>query len=83
VVHTPPYATTLDRLLGGPTPIGSRALKKFIEKRQPPLTLHGHVHESSGMERLGRTIAVNPGDSRSRFRGIRIDLATLEVTPVA
>jgi Icc-related predicted phosphoesterase len=68
--------------MGGPTPIGSRALKKFIEKRQPPLTLHGHVHESSGMERLGRTIAVNPGDSRSRFRGVRIDLATLEVTPV-
>jgi len=83
VVHTPPYATALDRLLGGPTPIGSRALKKFIEKRQPPLTLHGHVHESSGMERIGRTISVNPGDSRSRFRGVRIDLATFEVTPVA
>ncbi len=82
VVHTPPYATTLDRLLGGPTPIGSRALRKFIEQRQPPLTLHGHVHESSGVEQLGRTVAVNPGDSRSRFRAARIDLKDLSVTPV-
>jgi len=82
VVHTPPYATTLDRLLGGPTPIGSRALRKFIEQRQPPLTLHGHVHESSGVEQLGRTIAVNPGDSRGRFRAARIDLADLSVTKV-
>ena len=27
--------------------IGSIALKKFIEKRQPLITLHGHVHESA------------------------------------
>lgn len=82
VVHTPPYATGLDRLLGGPTPIGSLALRKFIEQRQPPLTLHGHVHESSGIERLGRTVSVNPGDSRSRFRAARIDLADLSVKPI-
>jgi len=83
VVHSPPFATTLDRLQGGPTPIGSRALREFIDRRQPPLTLHGHVHESAGVERLGRTVCVNPGDSVSRFRAVRIDLEKLSVEPVA
>ena len=83
VVHTPPYATTLDRLHGGITPIGSRALRKFIDRRQPPLTLHGHVHESPGVERLGRTVCVNPGDSMTRLRAVRIDLADFSVTPMA
>jgi Icc-related predicted phosphoesterase len=46
VLHSPPFATTLDRLHGGITPIGSRAIRTFIDRRQPPLTLHGHVHES-------------------------------------
>ena len=82
VVHSPPFATTLDRLLGGITPIGSRALRTFIDRRQPPLTLHGHVHESPGVERLGRTVSVNPGDSVTRLRAIRVDLKDLSVTPL-
>ncbi|MBI3855185.1 MAG: metallophosphoesterase [Planctomycetes bacterium] len=81
VVHSPPYATTLDRLHGGITPIGSRALRRFIERRQPPLTLHGHVHESPGVERLGRTICVNPGDSASRLQAVRVNLKDLTVEP--
>jgi uncharacterized protein len=80
VVHTPPFATTLDRLQGGITPIGSRALRAFIERRQPPLTLHGHVHESPGVERMGRTVCVNPGDSVSHLRAVRVDLADLTVS---
>jgi Icc-related predicted phosphoesterase len=82
VVHTPPYATTLDRM-HGQIPIGSRALRRFIDRRQPPLTLHGHIHESPGIEKLGRTVSVNPGDSMTRLRALRIDLADLSVTPVA
>jgi len=82
VIHSPPFATTLDRLLGGVTPIGSRALRAFIERRQPPLTLHGHVHESPGVERLGRTVCVNPGDSMTRLRAVRVDLSDLSVTPL-
>jgi uncharacterized protein len=82
VIHSPPYATTLDRLYGGLTPIGSRAVRTFIDRRQPPLTLHGHVHESPGVERLGKTICVNVGDSMHRLRAVRIDLATLAVTSV-
>jgi len=82
VVHSPPFATTLDRLQGGLTPIGSRALRGFIERAQPPLTLHGHVHESPGVERLGRTVCVNPGDSMTKLHAVRIDLKDLSVTPV-
>lgn len=82
VVHTPPYATTLDRLQGGIAAIGSRALRTFIDRRQPPLTLHGHVHESPGVERLGRTVCVNPGDSMRRLRAVRIDLRDFSVAPV-
>ena len=73
VVHSPPYATKLDRL-NGQIPIGSRALRRFIDRRQPPLTLHGHVHESPGVDRLGETVSVNPGDSMQRLRALRIDL---------
>lgn len=82
VLHSPPFATTLDRLHGGITPIGSRAIRTFIDRRRPPLTLHGHVHESAGVERLGRTVCVNPGDSMSRLRAVRIDLKDLTVTPI-
>ncbi len=82
VIHSPPFATTLDRLHGGVTPIGSRAIRTFIERRQPPLTLHGHVHESPGVERLGRTVCVNPGDSMTILRGVRVDLADWSVTPL-
>ena len=79
VTHTPPYATKLDRLNGGVTPIGSRAVRAFIDRRQPPLTLHGHIHESPGVDRLGRTVSVNPGDSMHQLHAVRIDLSDLTV----
>lgn len=82
VTHSPPYATTLDRLHGGITPIGSRAVRHFIDRQQPPLTLHGHIHESPGVERLGRTVCANPGDSMTKLRALRIDLKTFAVTPL-
>jgi len=82
VFHSPPFATTLDRLHGGIAPIGSRAVRSFIDHRRPPLTLHGHVHESPGVERLGSTVCVNPGDSMTRLRAVRVDLADFTVTPL-
>ena len=42
-------------------PVGSRAVREAIEKTQPLLGLHGHVHESPGAQKLGRTLCVNPG----------------------
>jgi Icc-related predicted phosphoesterase len=73
--HAPPYQTKLDEaplldeelnpiIQGGSTvmvPVGSKAVKKMIEKYQPFLALHGHIHESSGSIKIGRTYSVNPG----------------------
>jgi len=33
----------------------------MIEKYQPLIGLHGHIHESPGMYKIGRTVCVNPG----------------------
>lgn len=40
---------------------GSSAVREAVEKYQPLLGLHGHIHESSGAIRLGRTLCINPG----------------------
>ena len=40
---------------------GSKAVREAIEKHQPMLSLHGHIHESGGAVRIGRTLSVNPG----------------------
>ena len=79
VMHSPPYGTALDRLMDG-TPVGSSAVRSFIQKRQPPVTLHGHIHESPGIQRLGRTIIANPGDSMTRLRALVVDLKEMSVT---
>ena len=42
-------------------PAGSRAVRHSIEAHQPLLSLHGHIHESGGVARIGRTTSVNPG----------------------
>jgi len=67
VMHSPPFGTHLDLIQGG-KPAGSRSIKTFIERNQPFLTLHGHIHEApeiSGAytERIGETLSVNPGQS--------------------
>jgi Icc-related predicted phosphoesterase len=67
VMHCPPYDTRCDVLFNGEH-IGSRAIRRWIERTQPLLTLHGHIHESPKMsgsfvDRLGRTVLVNPGAS--------------------
>jgi Icc-related predicted phosphoesterase len=81
VTHSPPWGTSLDRLYNG-TPVGSRAIRSFIERHRPPLTLHGHIHESPGVDRIGPTVSVNPGDSLTGFRPVRVDLRDLSVTPL-
>ncbi len=73
--HAPPYGTALDQapqlddtlkpvVSGGTltmTSVGSKAVRAVIERHQPALTLHGHIHESRGIARLGRTICINTG----------------------
>ena len=40
---------------------GSESVRGAIERDQPMLGLHGHIHESQAAARLGRTLCVNPG----------------------
>ncbi len=66
--HAPPYRTSLDRAaLDGRTVghvpfdvhVGSIAVRRFIETRQPLLTLHGHVHESARLTGSWRDLIGN------------------------
>ncbi len=41
--------------------VGSTAVRDAINKHQPMLSVHGHIHESRAIKRLGRTMAINPG----------------------
>ncbi len=71
--HAPPYGTGLDEAPalddqlrpthGGAVmkPVGSKAVRDAILKHQPMLSVHGHIHESRGVKRMGRTLAINPG----------------------
>ena len=83
--HCPPYASKLDEapkltkdLKAKPEfiPVGSTAVRKAIEKYQPLLGLHGHIHESRGVIKIGETTCVNPGSEYGEgvLRGAVINL---------
>jgi Icc-related predicted phosphoesterase len=88
--HCPPYGTSLDsaaKLDGNLRPIldganvlmapaGSRATKRVIERFQPLLGLHGHIHESRAAQKLGRTMCFNPGSEYSEgvLRGVLMEV---------
>jgi Icc-related predicted phosphoesterase len=38
-------------------------VREAIQRYQPPLSVHGHIHESRGVAKMGRTLTVNPGSS--------------------
>jgi len=71
--HAPPYGTGLDEapaldenlrpMHGGAVmkAVGSTAVRDAILKHQPMLSVHGHIHESRGIKKMGRTLAINPG----------------------
>jgi uncharacterized protein len=44
-------------------PVGSKAVREAILKYEPVLSVHGHIHESRGTAKLGRTLSMNPGSS--------------------
>jgi hypothetical protein len=60
VSHEPPADTAADRAVEG-RHVGSRSVRKFLERTQPLACLTGHIHESRGVSRVGRTVIVNPG----------------------
>ena len=85
VFHAPPYNTNLDIIETGEH-VGSKAIKKFIERVQPILTLHGHIHESVRCgfwnQKINKTIAINPGSSypQPRLNYVMLNLANLELS---
>ncbi len=74
-LHAPPLASGLDWApeltpdlrpvqAGGEiqmVPVGSRSVREALEEYQPLLGLHGHIHESRGVARIGGTLSLNPG----------------------
>lgn len=88
--HCPPYASGLDlapeldnRLRpvirgGRPSviPVGSKAVRDAIMRYQPVVGLHGHVHESRGAQKIGRTLCLNPGSDYGSgvLRGALVDI---------
>lgn len=55
---------------------GSSAVRSAIEKHQPLLGLHGHIHESRAVARIGRTCCLNPGSEYGEgvLRGVIVNL---------
>ena len=74
-LHCPPYRSGLDEapaidadlklMHGGRAlrPVGSKAVRDAIDRYQPLLSLHGHIHESKGAVTLGKTLSINPGSA--------------------
>jgi Icc-related predicted phosphoesterase len=90
--HAPPYQTNLDlSSLGGKMidhvpldrHLGSIAVRRFIEARQPLLTLHGHIHESARLSHswrdlIGRTTCFSAAHDGPELALIRFDLENLD-----
>lgn len=62
--HAPPAGTACDRLRSGEH-VGSAVVRRIVEREQPDLVLCGHIHESRGVDEIGRTRIVNPGPTAS------------------
>lgn len=90
-LHCPPYNCGLDvaprlgkdlKPIVSPgtgvemVPVGSTAVRKMVEKYQPFMSLHGHIHEARGETKIGRTVCYNPGSEYGEgvLRGIIVNV---------
>ena len=89
-LHCPPHNTPIDLapeldatlkpvVKGGGVSmvhVGSITVRKLIEQYKPLLGLHGHIHESRGFVKIGRTLCINPGSEYGEgvLRGAVINL---------
>ena len=60
VTHHPPSGTECD-LTGNGSHVGSISIREFILDVQPAICFSGHIHESRGIDSIGKTKVVNPG----------------------
>lgn len=97
-VHCPPYGTVLDQCpkldenlkvvfeMGNPVSMhgGSSVVHETIERHQPLLGVHGHIHEGRGNIKIGKTVCVNPGSvyPEGILQGVLITLQGSEVRSV-
>jgi Icc-related predicted phosphoesterase len=89
--HAPPYGYALDlapkldenlvQAADSKIHVGSRAVAKMIEKYQPLIGLHGHIHESRGAQKSKRTLLINPGSEYSEgiLKGVIVVLENYKV----
>jgi len=89
--HCPPINTKLDSApklnkdlaieTAGGIPqfehVGSKSVRAAIEKYQPILGLHGHIHEAFGFDQIGKTLVLNPGSEYGEgiLRGYIIEMS--------
>ncbi len=89
--HCPPYGSGLDTapeldetlkpvVRGGRpsfVPVGSHAVRDAIRRYEPVVGLHGHIHESRGAQKIGKTLCLNPGSDYTAdlLRGAVVDIA--------
>jgi Icc-related predicted phosphoesterase len=90
--HCPPFDSQIDlgpkldkgfrprQTAGGVEmqPVGSKSCRDVIEHFQPLMGLHGHLHESRGTVRIGRTLCVNPG---SEYTEGSLRAAVIDIDP--
>ena len=95
-VHAPPSGTSLDlapqldenfkpKTIRGEMlldHVGSTSVRALIESTRPLLGLHGHIHESKGVDEVAGTPVYNPGSSyySGNLQGLLVDLHGSEVT---
>jgi uncharacterized protein len=98
ITHVPPFGSGLDlapqlkndlsyeRVMGQPvlTPVGSSAVRRFVERMQPLLLISGHVHDARGKAMIGRTICINPGSlyHTGTLLGCLVEIENREVTSI-
>jgi Icc-related predicted phosphoesterase len=94
-LHCPPFRSGLDEapaldstlkpiIRGGQIdmiPVGSTAVRSVIERYQPLVALHGHIHECRAMKRIGHSMCFNPGSDYHTgvLRGAIVQLAPHKV----
>ena len=63
-------------------PVGSTSVRDLIERVQPVLSLHGHIHESRAARKIGRTVAINPGSAYTEgvLQGVIVTVKGRKVT---
>jgi len=84
--HAPPHGFALDlapqlskdliQAVDRKIHVGSLSVTKMIKKYQPFLSLHGHIHESRGIQKMGKTTMINPGSEYSEgvLRGVVLEI---------